>query len=89
MYVSPLAYSQRAKQFHLSEVAKKYKRSEVVGIDISDIQPSVVPQNVEFILDDFNLEKYEEKSAQYDLIHGRDLYGSVLNWPGLIGKCFK
>lgn len=70
------------------DVAKKYKGSEVVGIDVSDIQPRAVPQNVEFFLDDFNLENYEER-ARYDMIRGRDLYGSVLNWPRLIGKCFK
>jgi hypothetical protein len=80
--------SHNAELFHLRDVADKYLSSHVIGIDVSVMEPKFVPPNVEFLVDDFNASSYEE-CQQYDLIHGRQLLGSVANWPQLIAKCYR
>jgi len=77
-----------AELFYLRDIADKYPSSHVVGIDVSEMQPKFVPPNVEFLIDDFNASSYEERQ-KYDLIHGRQLLGSVANWPRLIEKCYR
>jgi SAM-dependent methyltransferase len=65
----------------------KLTLSAVKGIDISPIQPTFVPPNVRFEVDDFNDEFYDEN--KYDLIHQRDLHGSVKDPPLFYAECFK
>jgi hypothetical protein len=77
-----------AELFDLRDIGDEYPIAHVTGIDVSAIQPKLVPQNVEFQIDDFNAPGYEERK-QYDLIHGRELLGSVVNWPKLIEKCYR
>jgi trans-aconitate methyltransferase len=65
-----------------------YPSAEVIGIDNSNSMPNMVPQNVKFYRDNFNLPEYcEDKS--YDLIHAREILRRVLDPPGLIRKCFE
>lgn len=40
------------------------------------------------MLDDFNTPDYEV-IGRCDIIHGRELLGSVSDWPELIAKCFR
>lgn len=72
---------------NISEIGEKYPSAEVTGIDISNIQPGWVPPNVTFFLDDYNLKAYGEVK-RYDMIHARELAGTVKDWPGLIAKCY-
>ena len=51
------------------------------------IQPDEVPPNVEFVVDDFNSSDYGRN--KFDLVHGRELLGSVVNWPRFIDMIFK
>ncbi|KAH7351238.1 S-adenosyl-L-methionine-dependent methyltransferase [Rhexocercosporidium sp. MPI-PUGE-AT-0058] len=69
------------------DVAEKHPEADVKGIDVSPIQPSWVPPNCRFELDDFNLEWQD--SNKFDLIHARELLGSVPDWPKFYEKCFK
>ncbi|KAI3069785.1 hypothetical protein CBS147339_7756 [Penicillium roqueforti] len=48
---------------------------EVIGIDLSAIQPSWVPPNCRFEIDDF--EQPWSYSKPFDYIHGRELEGSI------------
>lgn len=89
MYVfTTLASFLALNNSHISEAAEIYPSSEVVGIDLSKMQPTHVPPNVEFQIDDINSRRYKE-NREYDLIHVRELLGSVVDWPELIGKCFE
>ncbi|CAG8292899.1 unnamed protein product [Penicillium salamii] len=49
--------------------------SEVIGIDLSPIQPSWVPPNCRFEVDDF--EQAWSHQQPFDLIHGRELEGFI------------
>jgi trans-aconitate methyltransferase len=69
------------------DVADRYPNAEVKGMDLSPIQPSWVPPNATFEVDDFNLEW--EDDEKYDMIHMRELLGSVKDWVLLYKKCLK
>ncbi|KAF3354200.1 hypothetical protein VdG1_07665 [Verticillium dahliae VDG1] len=70
------------------DVADAHPAAEVTGFDISPIQPSWVPPNCKFHIDDAQLE-WTYPPASFDLIHIRALYGSIADWPKLYGEAFK
>ncbi|KAJ5084553.1 hypothetical protein NUU61_009132 [Penicillium alfredii] len=57
------------------DYADEHPDSEVIGIDLSAIQPSWVPPNCRFEIDDF--EEPWSYSQPFDFIHGRELEGSI------------
>ncbi|RAK98443.1 class I SAM-dependent methyltransferase [Aspergillus ibericus CBS 121593] len=59
---------------------------KIVGNDISPIQPSWVPPNVKFVVDD--VEKDWVDTEPYDYIHCRYMAGSIRDWPRLIQQCY-
>lgn len=62
------------------DFADKYPSAEVLGTDLSPIQPSLVPPNLKFEIDDFT-EPWLYRKESFDFIHARSLYGSVADWP--------
>jgi SAM-dependent methyltransferase len=66
----------------------EFPSASVVGTDISPTQPSWVPPNVEFQIDDAQLEWTFEPES-FDFIHIRYLQGSIADWPRLYGQVFK
>jgi len=52
------------------EVANAYPSGRVVGLDISPIQPTFVPMNVEFIMQDV-IAGTDLNDASTDLVHSR------------------
>jgi hypothetical protein len=50
----------------------------VKGIDLSPIQPNWIPPNLKFEIDDYNKEWVG--STRYDLIHSREILGTVPDW---------
>lgn len=66
------------------DVADTHPEAAVKGIDLSPIQPSWVPPNVTFEIDDYNLDWLDKD--KYDLIHARELLGTVPNWPEFYTK---
>ena len=71
----------------VSDVAEKHPEADVKGFDVAPIQPSWVPPNARFELDDFNLNWEDE--GKYDMIHQRELLGSVTNWAKFYDQCFR
>ena len=64
----------------------KYPSALVLGNDISPVQPTKVPLNVNFELDD--MERDWAFLSEFDLIHGRYLAGSIADWPRLIRQAY-
>lgn len=69
------------------DVADQQPQADGKGIDLSPIQPSWIPPNRRFEIDDHNIEWLD--TEKYDLIHARELLGTVSDWPGVIENCFK
>lgn len=70
------------------DVADRYPASEVRGIDLSPIQPIWTAPNCFFEIDDYNVGDWAF-SSKYDLIHSRELLGSVADWPSFFEQVFK
>lgn len=69
------------------EVGDKHPSAEITGVDLSPIQPSWVPTNVHFEIDD--IEKPWTYSTPFDLVFGRILCASVSDWPRLMHETYK
>ena len=71
-----------------SDFADQYQSAEVIGTDLSDVQPRWVPPNCRFELDDAQLE-WTFAPDSFDFIHIRALLGAISDWPPLYERAFK
>ncbi|KAF2139284.1 uncharacterized protein K452DRAFT_289833 [Aplosporella prunicola CBS 121167] len=62
------------------DFADQYPSAEVVGTDLSAIQPNWVPPNLRFEVDDASDEWTFQKDS-FDFIHARGLLGCIADWP--------
>ena len=70
------------------DFADEFPGSTVVGTDLSPIQPSWVPPNLEFFVDDVeNIWTYSSTES-FDFIHGRAMSGSIKDWSKLYSQAF-
>ncbi|KAL2141317.1 hypothetical protein VTI28DRAFT_2551 [Corynascus sepedonium] len=60
--------------------------AEIIGNDLSPIQPTWCPPNVRFIIDDVELDWAEPQP--YDLVHCRYMAGAIKDWPRLIQQMY-
>ncbi|KXH31320.1 methyltransferase [Colletotrichum salicis] len=67
-------------------VGDRYPSAEVTGVDLSPIQPSWVPSNVRFFVDD--VEDDWLSGNNFDLIHMRNLASLVHELPMLLERVF-
>ncbi|KAL3472256.1 S-adenosyl-L-methionine-dependent methyltransferase [Aspergillus californicus] len=69
------------------EFADIHPSSNVIGTDLSPIQPSWVPPNVQFEVDDCTDEWLYGKDA-FNFVHLRGLYGCVADWDVFYNQAF-
>ncbi|KAL2012844.1 hypothetical protein VTN00DRAFT_369 [Thermoascus crustaceus] len=69
------------------DFADLHPGAEVLGNDLSPIQPRWVPPNCRFEVDDFEAEW--TYSRNFDFIHGREIEGSVRDYDRLFERCFE
>ncbi|KAJ3542215.1 hypothetical protein NM208_g4210 [Fusarium decemcellulare] len=70
------------------DFADEYPHAEVVGTEISPIQPSWVPPNLQFQIDDCTQEWTFDQNSQ-DFVHIRWLFGSIKDWTALFKQAYK
>jgi SAM-dependent methyltransferase len=71
------------------EFADEFPGAVVIGTDLSPIQPSFVPPNLKFYVDDFEQHPWEfGEEEKFDLIHWRSLCGSTGNWGRLYDQAY-
>ncbi|TLD30007.1 S-adenosyl-L-methionine-dependent methyltransferase [Venturia nashicola] len=70
------------------DFADLYPSAEVIGTDLSMIQPDWVPPNLRFDIDDAELE-WTFAPDSFDFIHNRNFVCSIRNWPRLVEQAFK
>ncbi|KAJ9138480.1 S-adenosyl-L-methionine-dependent methyltransferase [Pleurostoma richardsiae] len=66
--------------------ADAHPETQVIGVDLSPIQPDYVPPNCQFEVDD--VEKEWTWSSKFDFIYARNLGGSFADHQSMIQKCF-
>lgn len=70
------------------ECAEACPSAEVVGTDLSPIQPVWVPPNCSFFVDDAEDDWVFPRHQQFDLIHWRVLASSISDWAKLFGQAY-
>jgi len=68
-------------------MGERYTSSEVIAMDISVFQPTDVPPNVVFQIDDVTEEW--TFTQPFDFIHVRNLSGSFADWGAIYREAFK
>ncbi|KAM0543974.1 hypothetical protein ACHAPJ_012069 [Fusarium lateritium] len=71
-----------------SDFADKYPGCEVIGTDISPIQPAWVPPNLKFEIDDCN-QDWTFPPESFDYVHFRYLVGCIPDWNKLFEEAYK
>lgn len=66
----------------------QFPATQVIGTDLSPIQPAWAPPNVEFVIDDCLLD-WTWPADHFDFVHMRALYGSIPDWQALYAKAFR
>lgn len=70
-----------------TDIADRFPDAEVIGTDLSPVQPGMQPDNCRFEIDDCCSEwVYEEN--YFDFIHIRGLFGSVHDWQALYKQIY-
>jgi len=69
------------------DMADEHPGAEVIGVDLSPIQPSFTPPNCKFEIDDVT-SVWTYPAAHFDFINIRTLYGSIADWPALYAQIF-
>lgn len=69
------------------DMADLHPSAEVIGVDVAAVQPTWVPPNCKFEIDDIEDEWLYPRDS-YDLIYGRELLFSIRNYPRLIQQAF-
>ncbi|EEU44092.1 uncharacterized protein NECHADRAFT_30036, partial [Fusarium vanettenii 77-13-4] len=64
------------------DFADQYPQAEVIGSDLSPCQPSWVPPNVQFEVDDAT-QPWTWKDNEFDFIHIRYLFGAIADWNAI------
>ncbi|KFY24031.1 hypothetical protein V493_05478 [Pseudogymnoascus sp. VKM F-4281 (FW-2241)] len=70
------------------DFADQFPSAEVIGTDLSPTQPSFVPPNLRFELDDAQLD-WTFNEHTFDYVHLRCLFGSISDWPKLYNDAFR
>lgn len=71
------------------DCADEFPAATIVGTDLSPIQPSWVPPNCNFFIDDSDAEWTFREDEAFDFIHGRAMGGSISDWDQLYGEIYK
>jgi SAM-dependent methyltransferase len=69
----------------MSVVGDLYPMAEILGVDLSPIQPSWVPPNVQFTVDDLE-SSWLRPTNHFDYIHSRHIIMGIKDWPKLLRK---
>ncbi|SCO24183.1 related to methyltransferase [Fusarium fujikuroi] len=70
------------------DFADQYPNAEVIGTDLSPIQPDWVPPNVRFELEDAT-GNWTWANGTFDFVHMRYLIGAIADWGALFKEAFR
>ncbi|KAH6690781.1 S-adenosyl-L-methionine-dependent methyltransferase [Leptodontidium sp. MPI-SDFR-AT-0119] len=69
------------------DFADEHPETQVIGVDLSPTQPTMVPPNLSFQIDD--LEQDWVFTHKFDFIYSRMLVGSFANWPRFFEQAYE
>ncbi|ROW04553.1 hypothetical protein VMCG_05035 [Cytospora schulzeri] len=77
----------QSEAMDIKDFADEHPGAEVIGTDISPIQPKWVPPNLKFEIEDCTSE-WTFNPNTFDYIHMRYLVGSVIDWTALFKEAY-
>ena len=69
--------------------ADEHPNSVVIGTDLSPIQPTWLPPNCKFYIEDIESPWNYGPEEHFDFIHGRGLCGSIADWKKLLLQAYE
>ncbi|POS83988.1 methyltransferase domain-containing protein [Erysiphe pulchra] len=69
------------------EMGDLYPSANILGVDLSPIQPEWVPPNVVFMVDDIE-SPWLKPRDYYEYIHGRHIVMAIKDWPLLMRRAY-
>ena len=71
------------------EFALAHPKTNIIGTDLSPIQPEYVPVNCSWLVDDANQPWPSDFTGKFDFIHTRSLGMGVADWGRLVEQAYK
>ncbi|BCR92510.1 class I SAM-dependent methyltransferase [Aspergillus chevalieri] len=71
------------------EMAPIFPQAEIIGTDLSPVQPTEVPENVHFLVDDATEDDWLWENDHFDFIHISHLTGSLPSYKALLRKAMR
>lgn len=69
-------------------VGDLYPSANILGVDLSPIQPTWVPPNVKFMVDDVE-SPWLHRRNHFDYVHGRHIVMAIRNWDALMSRAYQ
>lgn len=69
-----------------SPAASVFPDAEITGTDLSPVQPTEVPENVHFLVDDADEDEWLWQENYFDLIHTANMSGSFTSFKDVLRK---
>jgi 2-polyprenyl-3-methyl-5-hydroxy-6-metoxy-1,4-benzoquinol methylase len=69
------------------DMADQYPSASVIGTDLSPVQPTWIPPNLSFQVDDFE-EEWTFGSDRFELVHARFIMSCVSDYPRMYKRAF-
>ncbi|KAK1772059.1 S-adenosyl-L-methionine-dependent methyltransferase [Phialemonium atrogriseum] len=70
------------------DFADQFTNTEVIGMDLSPTQPTWVPPNLKFELDDAT-QTWSWPDSTFDFVHIRYLFGGIADWNALFKQAYR
>ncbi|RDW86014.1 hypothetical protein BP5796_04339 [Coleophoma crateriformis] len=70
------------------DFADEFPSAEVIGNDLSPIQPSWVPANCHFVVDDVNSDWNYSPQEAFDFVHVRMMGGAITDWGKFLSEIY-
>ncbi|KAL1847596.1 ATPase [Paecilomyces lecythidis] len=71
------------------DMADEFPSALIIGTDLSPIQPTWVPPNCRFYVDDVESDWTFPPDQKFDFIHGRGMAGGIGNWSRLYQQAYE
>lgn len=70
------------------DMAEDFPQAEIIGVDLSPIQPNWAPPNCRFFVDDIESDWTFRPEEAFDFIHARSLAGGIADWDRMLQQAF-